>query len=74
MPYSDYQDYVRAIPILKAQESLEQIPVYSFANCKNEIKNKIYKKLHKQANPDIWNTPKKAISLEEVARMLKNGR
>jgi hypothetical protein len=73
MLYSDFQDYVRAIPILKAQESLESITVHSYPHSKKEFQQKLHRTLHRQANPDIWDKPKKALTLEELSKVLKRG-
>lgn len=74
MLYCDFQDYVRAIPIIKAQESLEAITVASYPHSKKEFQQKTHRALHKQANPDIWDSPKKPMTLEQLAKVVGNGR
>jgi hypothetical protein len=73
MLFCDFQNYVRAIPVLRAQESLNQIMIHSYPHSKKEYQQKIHKKLHKEANPSVWSEQKKAITLDEVARMLGRG-
>ncbi len=73
MLYSDFQDYVRAIPILKAEESLSEIMIVSYPHSKKEFQQKVHKQLHRQANPDVWENKKKVLTLEDVARMIGRG-
>jgi hypothetical protein len=74
MLYCDFQDYIRAIPILKAQESLEAITVSSYPHSKKEHQQKVHKALHKQANPGIWDAPKKPMTLEQLSKVVSGGR
>lgn len=73
MLYCDYQDYVRAIPILRAQESLEQITISSYPHSKEDHQKKVHRELHKLANPDVWASHKKPMTLEELAKVVGRG-
>jgi len=72
MPYCDYQDYARAIPILKAQESLEAITIASYPHSKKDYQQKVHRSLHKLANPGVWDGAKKPVSLEDLAKMVRS--
>jgi hypothetical protein len=73
MLYADFQDYVRAMPIIKAQESLEAITIASYPHSKKEFQNKTHKRLHRAANPDIWGEKKTSVTLEDLAKVIGRG-
>jgi len=73
MEYERFLSYVKAIDFIQAKEMLMGIQVASYPNSKKEYQQKLHKKLHKAANPDLYESPKKVLTTEDIARMLKRG-
>lgn len=69
----DFQNYAIAIPILKAQEYLEEINVVSYPHAKDDYKKKLHRDLHRVANPETWSESKKPLTLEQLAGMIARG-
>ena len=67
MQYDTLQKYVTGIPILQARELLDNITASSFAH--NKQSEKIHRKIHKQANPDMWES-KKPVTLDKLMGLI----
>jgi hypothetical protein len=73
MDYESFLNYSKAIEPLKASELLDLIKVYCYPNSKKENQTKIHRDLVQKSNPDLFDKPKKVVSLDDVARMLARG-
>lgn len=58
------------ITIIEAQEMLNQSLVATMPHMKPQARSKAHKNLHKLAFPDLYDTPKNFVTLEEVQKRL----
>lgn len=63
---------VECIPILEAREALVGIKIAEYPHLTERGKSKTFKDLKKQANPSILKPEARAISMAELAKLLKD--
>lgn len=72
MDYTDFREYLLAMPIIKARETLEAFEVASYPHAKKENRERLFRQYHKQAYAQMWQE-KKTVTLADVARILSRG-
>lgn len=74
MLLEDFQTYHGAIQTIQAQEFLDALKVSAYPHCDKNEKIKIHREAYKLAKPDVFGEKKPVVTLEQLSRMLKNGR
>ncbi len=67
----DVNELYNCIPILEAREALVGIKIAEYPYLKPEGQKKTFKDLKKQANPSILKPEARAITMAEIAKLLK---
>ncbi len=74
MDLETFNEYLEAMPMIRAREMLEEITVSSYPQTKPEYQKKKHKEIHKLAYPSTWSSDKKPLTLEQLAKVIANGR
>jgi len=72
MSTETFQGYAKAIPIIMARETLAGFAISSYPHMSQENQRKEHRKVFKQAFPASFEK-RKPMSLEDLARVIKNG-
>lgn len=68
-----FNEYLEAIPMLRARELLELITVSAYPQTKPEFQKQKHREIYKQAYPSLWDGDKKPLTLEELSKVISNG-
>lgn len=71
---SRFLKYEVAMNVLEAREMLSQMAVADYPHLKKEQRQRLHRDVFTRANPNIFDAPKRVVTLQDVARMLGNGR
>lgn len=73
MSNDDAQSLLRCIPIIESRETLLKLKIVDFPTMKDETRRKLFKDLNKQAFPIILKEEPKALTTNDLARLLNQG-
>lgn len=60
----------QAIPHIEAQEQIAQLKIADFPTMKKEARKTLFDSLKKLANPRIMKEERKALSIDDIAKIL----